>query len=175
MLAAAIRLLEVRSRTVSDLRTRLLRAAYPAALVDTTAGRLVELGLLDDEAYARGWLESRDRGRPRGERVLRQELRIRGVPSDVAVSALDERREAAAEGAGDSEDGEGPASADEAAASRLLERRAAALARVADPRQRRQRAYALLARNGFDPEVAGRVASRVLAAAAKDTTDSAES
>ena len=31
--------------------------------------------------------------------------------------------------------------------------RARSLARVADPRQRRQRAYALLARNGFDPEV----------------------
>ena len=32
-------------------------------------------------------------------------------------------------------------------------RNARSLARVADPRQRRQRAYALLARNGFDPEV----------------------
>jgi SOS response regulatory protein OraA/RecX len=30
---------------------------------------------------------------------------------------------------------------------------------VADPRQRRQRAYALLARNGFDPEVCRTVAA----------------
>ena len=35
------------------------------------------------------------------------------------------------------------------------------LARVADPRQRRQRAYALLARNGFDPEICRTVAATV--------------
>ena len=50
-------------------------------------------------------------------------------------------------------------SADRAAAERLLARNARSLARVADPRQRRQRAYALLARNGFDPEVCRSVAA----------------
>ena len=52
-------------------------------------------------------------------------------------------------------------SADEAAAERLIARNARSLARVGDPRQRRQRAYALLARNGFDPEVCRTVAGRV--------------
>jgi regulatory protein len=157
VLAAALRLLEVRSRTVTDLRARLTRSGYPVGLVEATTDRLIELGLLDDEAYARGWLESRDRGRPRGERVLRQELRLRGVPGDLAAAALDERRAAGAAAGKESE----PGSADETAAINLLERRAAALARVADPRVRRQRAYALLARNGFDPDVAGRVAARI--------------
>jgi len=36
----------------------------------------------------------------------------------------------------------------------VLERHASALARVTDPRARRQRAYALLARSGFDSETA---------------------
>ena len=40
-----------------------------------------------------------------------------------------------------------------------MARNARSLARVADPRQRRQRAYALLARNGFDPEVCRTVAA----------------
>ena len=53
-------------------------------------------------------------------------------------------------------------SADEAAAERLLARNARSLARVADPRQRRQKAYALLARNGFDPEVCRSVSARTL-------------
>src|SRR5690242_9079567 len=97
VLAAGARLLESRSRSVADLQGRLLRAGYPAALVEGTIARLTEIGLLDDEAYARGWLETRDRARPRGERVLRQELRLRGVPREVAVAALDERRGAAAE------------------------------------------------------------------------------
>jgi regulatory protein len=158
VLAAAMRLLEVRSRTVKDLQSRLLRSGYSVALVDGATERLVELGLLDDEAYARGWLESRDRGRPRGERVLRQELRLRGVPGDLAAAALDERRAAGAAAGDNSESG----SADEAAAIHLLDRRAAALTRVTDPRARRQRAYALLARNGFDPDVASRVAARFM-------------
>jgi len=144
----------------------LLKSGYASTLVDGVVARLTELGLLDDEAYARGWLDARDRGRPRGERVLRQELRLRGVPTDVARTALDERREAAEERAGFDEDA--PASADEAAAIRLLERRSSALARVADPRELRQRAYALLARNGFDPDVAGRVSARVVTMADAD-------
>ena len=53
-------------------------------------------------------------------------------------------------------------SADHAAAERLLARNGRSLSRVADPRQRRQRAYALLARNGFDPEVCRTVAAMVV-------------
>ena len=56
--------------------------------------------------------------------------------------------------------GDGGASVDEAAAERLLARRASQLGRVPDPRVRRQRAYALLARNGFDPGVCSAVAKR---------------
>jgi SOS response regulatory protein OraA/RecX len=168
VLAAAMRLLEVRSRTVSDLRGRLIRSGYPAGFVDGAVDRLVELGLLDDEAYARQWLQSRDRARPRGERVLRQELRLRGVPQELAAAALQDRRDGPTADAGDAgsgrqahDEGQETLSADESAARSLVHRRAAALARIADPRVRRQRAYALLSRNGFDPDVAGRVASRL--------------
>ena len=47
------------------------------------------------------------------------------------------------------------------AAARLLAKRAGALARISQPRERRQKAYALLARNGFDPEVCRTVAASV--------------
>ena len=50
------------------------------------------------------------------------------------------------------------------AARRLLDRNERALGRVADPRQRRQRAYALLARNGFDPETCREAATAFMAA-----------
>ena len=42
--------------------------------------------------------------------------------------------------------------ADRIAALAVLARRRVALEREPDPQKRRQRAYALLARNGFDPE-----------------------
>ena len=70
------------------------------------------------------------------------------------------------------DDGDGsdlPASADRTAAERLLAKNARALARVADPRKRRQRAYALLARHGFDPETCRDVAA-TLADAPDDTS-----
>ncbi|MET1231345.1 MAG: hypothetical protein ABWY52_00680, partial [Candidatus Limnocylindrales bacterium] len=61
--------------------------------------------------------------------------------------------------------------ADEIAARRLLARRAAALAREPDPRRRRQKAYALLARNGFSPDVCARVAADSGADPVVDGTD----
>jgi regulatory protein len=126
--------------------------------------RLTDLGILDDAAFAAQWVESRDRARPRGERALQAELRRNGIDAGTVAGALDERRERATDG-----DGLG---AEEDAARRLLDRHAAALGRVADPRVRRQRAYALLARNGFGPDVAGDVArSLVLETTASATLD----
>ena len=162
VLAAAARALESRPLSVMELQRRLRLAGYPGDLIDGTVSRLVDLGYLDDDAFARAWVESRDRTRPRGERALRTELDRKGVDRAVVDSVLDDRR---ATGESLGEDGR---SADEAAAARLLARHAAALGRVADPRARRQRAYGLLARNGFDPDVAMRVSRTVDEAAPTD-------
>jgi regulatory protein len=161
VLAAAARFLEVRPRSVAEVRRRLRSAGYSAALVEGALVRLVELGFLDDAAFARAWVESRDRARPRGERALRVELRQKGVGREETDEALGERRDEAAARSGEFDpDGDDVTTADEAAAERLLARRASQLGRVPDPRVRRQRAYALLARNGFDPGVCSSVAKR---------------
>ena len=167
VLDAALRFLEVRSRSVAEVRRRLTSAGYRAELVDGAIARLLELGMLDDEVFARLWVESRDRAHPRGERALLIELRHKGIDARIITATLKARREAAVRWEGTPvADGEaasaGDASPDEVAARKLLARHARSLARVADPRQRRQRAYALLARNGFDPEVCRTVAAAVL-------------
>ena len=71
VLEAAARFLEARSRSVEEVRRRLTRAGYRPDLVDGAIERMLELGMLDDEAFARAWVESRDRARPRGERAIR--------------------------------------------------------------------------------------------------------
>jgi len=171
VLAAGLRFLEARSRSVQEVRRRLSDAGYGPELVGGAIDRLAAIGLLDDELFARAWIESRDRARPRGELVLRRELSQRGVSRADIATALAERREAAAErirAAIDSPDeAERPGSADEAAARRLIERRRHDLERIDDPRKRRERAYALLARNGFDPEVCRTVAGSVAPSAAR--------
>ena len=158
MLEAAARFLEVRSRSVAEVRRRLTSVGYKPDLVEGAVTRLLELGLLDDEAFARAWVESRDRARPRGERAIRQELGLKGVDRATIDLVLAERREAVA---GLPDDDGIVVSADRAAAERLLSRDARILGRVVDSRQRRGRAYALLARNGFDPEVCRSVAATV--------------
>jgi len=156
VLDAAARFLEVRPRSVDEVRRRLRDAGYRLDLVVAAIERLTDLGMLDDEAFARAWVESRDRARPRGERALRSELRRKGVVDSIVTEVLGER-DAGLGGAAAPDGGGAPAeSADETAAARLLARRGAAAAREADPRRRRAKAYALLARNGFDPDVAGR-------------------
>jgi regulatory protein len=156
VLDAALRFLEARSRSVTEVRRRLGMAGYRPELVEGAIERLLALGMLDDEAFARAWVESRDRARPRGEHALRQELGRKGVDAATIGAVLDARR---------LEAGGTMQSADEAAAERLLARHARALARVADPRARRQRAYALLARQGFDPEIAARLSAASAASA----------
>ena len=167
MFDAALRFLEVRSRSVAEVRRRLTSAGYRPELIEAATTRLLELGILDDAAFARLWVESRDRAHPRGEHALIIELRQKGIDATIITATLKARREAAVRWEdAPASDGEEAAAAralpDEVAARKLLARHARSLARIADARQRRQRAYALLARNGFGPEVSGAVAAEVV-------------
>ena len=171
VLDAAARFLEVRPRSVDEVRRRLRDAGLPARpRGDGAIERLADLGMLDDEAFARAWVESRDRARPRGERALRSELRRKGVADSIVADVLGERdcadsarwhgprRRRSSGGRGRRGGGRHGSSLAGAAAA----------AREADPRRRRAKAYALLARNGFDPDVAGRAVAAWLATAGDD-------
>jgi len=159
VLDAAARFLEVRPRSIAEVRRRLTGAGYRTDLVDGAIDRLSELGMLDDRAFAEAWIASRDRARPRGEHAIRRELLEKGIARDLVGDLLEARRGSNRGLPGDP---------DLDAATRLLERNAGSLGRVADPRVRRQRAYALLARNGFDPETCGTAARAWLAEAAEE-------
>ncbi len=169
VLNAAARFLELRSRSVHEMRRHLLTAKYPEGLVEAAIARLLELGMLDDAAFARAWVESRDRARPRGAGALRRELALKGIDRETVAGVLADRER---DSGGPADDGDygvhTTAGADEIAAERLLDKNRANLARLADPRARRQRAYALLARNGFDPEVCREVSARTVGPATQD-------
>ena len=158
VLDAAARYLESRPRSTAEVRRRLTTMGYRPELVTGTITRLTEMGYLDDEAFARSWVASRDRARPRGEHALRRELQLKGVDRKLVDGVLDERDEDATLAGGD----DGPISADEAAADRLLAKKLPSLLREPDPRKRLQKAYGLLARNGFAPGVCSSVSRHVL-------------
>jgi regulatory protein len=147
---AAAAFLAARPRSIGETTRRLRHLGYPAGLVEDVVTRLVEVGYLDDDWFARTWVESRDRARPRGESALRRELAQKGVARQVVDEVMVERLDAAEEG-----------DPNIAAATALIARKRAALLREQDERKRRQKAYALLARNGFDPETCRTVSASV--------------
>jgi SOS response regulatory protein OraA/RecX len=106
-------------------------------------------------------VESRDRARPRGSQALRRELALKGIDRETIDGLLTGRRDAPqATDSATADFFDQPGSPEERAADKLLLKHRVALARVTDLRLRRQRAYALLARNGFDPEICRDVSTR---------------
>ena len=57
VLEAAARFLEPRARSVAEVRRRLTGAGYRTDLVEGAITRMLDLGMLDDEAFARAWIE----------------------------------------------------------------------------------------------------------------------
>jgi len=49
-----------------------------------------KISYLDDRAFARFWIEERNRSKPRGERALRSELRNKGIADALIRELLDE-------------------------------------------------------------------------------------
>jgi regulatory protein len=79
---------QARSRT--ELRVKLAKKDVPAELAERLLDRFTEVGLVDDEAFARSWVESRQRSRGLARRALAQELRRKGVDDETARTALDD-------------------------------------------------------------------------------------
>ncbi len=157
VMEAAATFLAVRSRSVEETRRRLVHLGYPPGLCDEVIARLIEMRYLDDRDFARAWVESRDRAKPRGAVALRRELQLKGVPADTIAEVLATRADQVVDR--DRSDDAMPGDVERDAARKLLDRRASTLRRETDPRRRRQKAYALLARNGFTPDVCNDVAS----------------
>jgi regulatory protein len=85
---AALTLLNQRPYTVERLTRLLLRRGLEATVVHSVVADLQESGLLDDEAFARGYVEQH--AGERGARRLALDLRRRGVDPEVIASALGE-------------------------------------------------------------------------------------
>jgi len=84
---AALRLLSHRPRSESEMRTRLAMRGFDPVAIDDEVERLRNAGLLDDEKFARAWVEDRKRLAPRGRRMLKYELLGRGIDPESADQA----------------------------------------------------------------------------------------
>ncbi|WP_425547548.1 regulatory protein RecX [Actinomadura vinacea] len=140
-----LRLLERGPRTRAQLAEALRRKDVPDEVAEQVLGRFTEVGLIDDEAFAQAWVQSRHTGRGLARRALAVELRRRGVAEETvsdAVETLDDEQE-------------------EETARRLIARKAAAT-RGVEPAKRTRRLVGVLARKGYPPGLAYRVVREVL-------------
>jgi len=84
---AALRFLAPRPRSSAEVQRRLTRRGFAPGIITATLRWLEERGYLDDAAFAAFWAENRSQFRPRGQRLLRQELLQRGIAPELAQRA----------------------------------------------------------------------------------------
>jgi len=89
VMARALKLLSVKSRTVAEMRERLLEKAVSESVVEQVIARLQELGYLNDEQFAADYSASRLQLKPLGRRRLARELAQKRVPESIIEPVLD--------------------------------------------------------------------------------------
>ncbi|MET8870005.1 recombination regulator RecX [Nonomuraea sp. NPDC004580] len=143
--AICLRLLTMAPKTRAQLAEALRKRDVPEEAAEAVLSRFSELGLINDEAFAAAWVDSRHHGRGLAKRALAAELRHRGVDSETVSEAVERL-------APDQE---------EETARRLVERKLAAT-RSLDPQKRTRRLAGMLARKGYPSGLAFRVIREAL-------------
>lgn len=141
----ALGLLAVRQRSRRELKRRLDRAGFPPEEVRAELDRLLLVGLIDDEAFARAVVEHSFTTKKEGRRVVAGRLMSAGIAPETAEAVLD-----------------GAVGGEEERADALAAAKAAKLSGL-QPDAAYRRLYGMLARRGYAPDLAGRVARRALA------------
>lgn len=139
------------ARSRKELADKLEKKEVPAALATRLLDRFEEVGLIDDEAFARAWIASRQPGKGLARRALAQELRRKGIDDDVAREALDEI---------DPDD-------EREAGRRMVRRKLRSLERF-DDQTKTRRLVGMLARKGYGAGVAYAIVREELSLADDD-------
>ncbi|MBA2953110.1 regulatory protein RecX [Nocardioides sp. MAH-18] len=144
------------ARSRKELADKLSAKNVPPEVATRLLDRFEEVGLVDDEAFARSWIASRQPGKHLARRALAQELRRKGVDDEVAREALDEID---------------PADEEEAARA-LVRKKLRSLSRVDDTTATR-RLVGMLARKGYGSGLAFAVVKDELAASGREGPETA--
>lgn len=149
--ALCLRALTGAPKARKQLADLLTRRGVPGDAAEVVLDRFTEVGLIDDAAFARAWVDSRQAGRSLARRALSAELRAKGVDPEVAASAVETV---------DPDD-------ERAAAARLVERKLPGMRRL-DRATASRRLVAMLARKGYGGGLAAAVVREALDAPPTD-------
>jgi regulatory protein len=135
------------ARSRKELADKLAAKNVPTEVATRLLDRFEEVGLVDDAAFARSWISSRQPGKGLARRALAQELRRKGIDDEVAREAIDEVDPA-----------------DEVEAARALVRKKLRSLRNVDETTATRRLAGMLARKGYPPGLAFTVVREELGA-----------
>ena len=139
---AAVRILTKRAKSSGELRRKLREYKHEPEAIEWSIERLIDLGVLNDEEYARMVVRSQLSRKPAGRRLLTGKLREKGVDQAIVQRVLDEMLE------------ERDTLAD---ARKLAEQAARSISDRHESEVRRRRITGRLARRGFDFDVIRKV------------------
>lgn len=142
---AAIRFVSFRPRSEKELRDFLTKklTKWKVAgdvLLDKVVARMGELGYVDDEKFAEWWVDQRTAFKPKGNRLIKMELKAKGVPEAVIASVLAPRGSESLL----------------AAARKAVARKLPVWAKL-PVLERKKKIYDYLGRRGFDSDTISRV------------------
>ncbi len=141
--------LAVRAQSRSDLAQALAKKLVPGEVAAAMLDKFQDAGLIDDEEFARAWVQSRQSSKGLSSRVLAMELRQKGVDDEISKEVLAELDPA-----------------DEIqAAHRLVQGKLRSMARFDDTTKIR-RLTGMLARKGYSPQIAFEVVRQEIGAEA---------
>ena len=139
------------ARSRKELADKLAKRGVPDELASQLLDRFTEVGLVDDAAFARQWVESRHRSRGLAPMALKQELRRKGVDDEATSAALEQIDD----------------DAQRVAARALVDKKLRSL-RGLDPQVATRRLAGLLARKGYPAGMAFSVVREALGDSGSD-------
>jgi regulatory protein len=132
----AFLLLKFRLRSEEEIRKRLEKKKFDTRVIESTLSFLKDKGFIDDNYFAKAWVESRIK-KPLGIRRLKQELRIKGIDKEIIESRINEIRKDYPE---------------EEIVKQIAKKRLSKIKGI-ESQKAKKRVYAYLLRRGFSPDI----------------------
>ena len=130
----ALKFLSFRRRTEKQVREKLQKRGFDERTIDATIDKLKEFDLINDLEFAFSWVKDRLAYKPRGKKLLKQELWKKGIRKDIIERVTEELCQD-----------------EDKSASDLVEKIKKRY-RNLDPQVAKRRMYNLLLRRGFSYE-----------------------
>lgn len=89
---SVLNFLSFRPRSEYEIRQYLKRKRFED--IDKVVDKLKQIGQINDEEFARWWVEQRSTFRPKGKRALEMELRRKGIKVKIETNSLSEETKA---------------------------------------------------------------------------------